>query len=554
MTTALLAALRGLKVTLFEASSQVGGTTATSAGTLWIPGNRHATKAGLSDNLDDARRYLDALIGSADPRGLRATYLASAADAVDYLEAHSSVLFRSAGIHPDYVELEGASFAGRAISPVEFDGRLLGRDFARVRAPLPHFMVLGGMMVGKADIGALLGRFRSWKNFIHSARLVTRYVVDRLRGFPRGTRLVMGNALAARLLHSLVRARVNVVYEARCEGLIFEQGQVIGVRLRHQGAVSEKRARCGVVLCAGGVGHNEALRGELGSHAFPSHSLSFEGNRGEGIQLARGAGAAFERSDPDFLWQPVSRVPGAAGTAGLYPHLFLDRAKPGLLAVDRSGRRFVNEGASYHHFVEGMRHRGMDSMGATPAYLICNASFVKAYGLGVVHPGTEDLRPWARIGYLTVAESLDSLARELGIDVEGLQCSVQQMNEAAVEGVDALFGKGSTEVSRFNGDPSHKPNPCLSALTEGPFVGLEIWPGESANSAGLMTSAEGEVLSYEGLPIPHLFACGNDMASIWRGAYPGPGATLGPAMVFAYRLVQRLAERVAATTDNANAD
>src|SRR6266699_3184206 len=35
-------------------------------------------------------------------------------------------------------------------------------------------------------------------------------------------------------------------------------------------------------------------------------------------------------------------------------------------------------------------------------------------------------------------------------------------------------------------------------------------------------------------PIRGLFAVGNDMHSIMRGAYPGPGVTLGPALVFAY--------------------
>jgi succinate dehydrogenase/fumarate reductase flavoprotein subunit len=540
MTTALVAALRGLKVTLFEASDQVGGTTATSAGTLWVPGNRHAAQAGLPDTVEKARTYLDALIGPEDPRGLRAAYLASAAQAIDELEANSSVLFRSAGTHPDYLELDGAAIAGRAISPAEFDGRLLGRDFRRVRAPLPHFMVLGGMMVGKADISALLGRFRSWSNFKHSARLVGRHVADRLKGFPRGTRLVMGNALVARLLHSLIRAGVTVVYGARCEGLLVEGGRVAGVRIRQQGTVTAHRAGAGVVLCTGGVGHHATLRRELGAHALNSQSLSFEGNRGEGIEAARRAGAALERSNPDFLWQPVSRVPGARGTTSLYPHLFLDRAKPGLLAVDRTGRRFVNEGASYHHFVEGMRRGGTGQGPAIPAFLICNASFVKTYGLGAVHPGTVNLRPWVQPGYLAVADSLDALAQALHINAEGLRESVRQMNEAAAQGLDPLFGKGSTEVSRFNGDPSNKPNPCLSPLEEGPFVGLEIWPGESANSSGLSTSIDGEVLDEAGRAIPHLYACGNDMASIWRGAYPGPGATLGPAMVFAYRLVQRL--------------
>jgi hypothetical protein len=34
--------------------------------------------------------------------------------------------------------------------------------------------------------------------------------------------------------------------------------------------------------------------------------------------------------------------------------------------------------------------------------------------------------------------------------------------------------------------------------------------------------------------VPKLFACGNDMNSIMDGAYPGPGITLGPALVFGY--------------------
>jgi hypothetical protein len=45
------------------------------------------------------------------------------------------------------------------------------------------------------------------------------------------------------------------------------------------------------------------------------------------------------------------------------------------------------------------------------------------------------------------------------------------------------------------------------------------------------------VLDTEGKVIPGLYACGNDMASVMAGSYPGPGTTLGPAIVFAYRAV-----------------
>ena len=38
-----------------------------------------------------------------------------------------------------------------------------------------------------------------------------------------------------------------------------------------------------------------------------------------------------------------------------------------------------------------------------------------------------------------------------------------------------------------------------------------------------------------------LYACGNDMGSIMAGTYPGPGTTLGPAMVFGYRAAKHAA-------------
>jgi 3-oxosteroid 1-dehydrogenase len=48
------------------------------------------------------------------------------------------------------------------------------------------------------------------------------------------------------------------------------------------------------------------------------------------------------------------------------------------------------------------------------------------------------------------------------------------------------------------------------------------------------------VLGGDGGPIAGLYACGNDMASVMRGHYPGPGITLGPGMVFAFRAAMAL--------------
>jgi succinate dehydrogenase/fumarate reductase flavoprotein subunit len=114
---------------------------------------------------------------------------------------------------------------------------------------------------------------------------------------------------------------------------------------------------------------------------------------------------------------------------------------------------------------------------------------------------------------------------------------VARHDRFAATGVDEDFGKGETELNRFNGDPAHKPNPCIGALGSAPFHAIAVWPAEIAVSTGLATDADARVLGADGAPIPGLYACGNDMASIMSGAYPGPGTTLGPATVFAYRAV-----------------
>jgi FAD binding domain-containing protein len=208
MTAALMAALEGCDVLLCEGTGQVGGTTATSAGTIWVPNSSASQKAGFEDSVEEATRYLDGLIPSGDGRPLRDAYLRSGPAIVDDLARRTQLQFVAAGKHPDYVDIPGSRVFGRALAPLPFDGRRLGAEFGRIRPPMHEFMVLGGMMVGKADIGHLVRRFKSFASFQHTAGLVLRYMVDRLR-HSRGARLVMGNALVARFYASLKDAGVG---------------------------------------------------------------------------------------------------------------------------------------------------------------------------------------------------------------------------------------------------------------------------------------------------------------------------------------------------------
>ena len=160
MTAALVSSLEGLDVLLCEKSDRVGGTSATSAGTVWVPGTRQSRKAGFTDNVADAKRYLEAVIAAPDKR--RDTYLETGPQVVDYLDQRSEVKFTAYTRHPDYLaNRPGATIGGRALAPLPFDGRLLGADFELVRPPIGEFMALGGMMIGRDDIEPLARPFAS---------------------------------------------------------------------------------------------------------------------------------------------------------------------------------------------------------------------------------------------------------------------------------------------------------------------------------------------------------------------------------------------------------
>jgi len=540
MTAALVGALEGLKVILCEKSDMVGGTTATSAGTVWIPGSRQSEAAGVPDRIEAAKTYLAAILGDDADDARLAAFLASGPVMLDYLQQRTSVAFAPPPVHPDYHAQPGAALGGRALGALPFDGRKLGEDFARVRPPRQEFMVLGGMMVGKTDIAPLLHPFHSLANLAHVSRLLARQAMDRIT-HARGTRLIMGNALVARLLLGLKQQCVAIRYDTQLRELIEDDGRIIGSVFGTSDGGIRIRARRGVVLASGGIGWSRELRDRLFPEGTQLYSMSPDSNAGEGILAAeRSHGEIVQDSRSPALWMPSSVMRQENGHLSVFPHIMLDRAKPGLIAVNSAGVRFVNEANSYHDFVEGMLHSHR-TIASIPSYLICDRSFVWDYGLGLIHPGTRDLARFIKSDYLFQGGSIAELARAIGVDGGALARTVERHNRFAATGIDDDFGRGSSELNRFNGDISNKPNPCLRRIGPGPYLAVAVWPSDLASSAGLRTDANGRVLTSTGKSIPGLYAAGADAASIFRGTYPGPGTMIGPAMVFAWRAAMDIA-------------
>lgn len=538
MAAALFAAIAGLKVLLVERTEYLGGTSALSAATTWIPMNRHSVEVTADDSFEKAERFLDGVVGNCSPAVQRRAFLESGPEAIATLEDKSQVRFRPYATHPDYEQdYEGATLRGRALEPVPFDGRGLGPDLALIRPPIPEFTILGGMMIDRTDIGHLLGLTKSWRSFRHAASILAWYGCDRLAG-RRSSRLVMGNALIGRMLASLKARRVPILLNATIKDLRADTGDVTGITVAQDGRERAIPTRRGIVLAAGGFNRHPARRAELLPQPTPAYSPAAPGHMGAMQDLALKLGARFGTGgDQPAFWAPVSVRTRADGSTAVFPHFVMDRSKPGTVCVDQTGRRFINESTSYHQFGKAMFAANANRP-TIPCFIITDAVGLKKYGLGMVRMGTRNIKPFLDDGYLVEAPTITALAAKLNMDAAALKATIDAMNRYAETGIDPEFGRGTTFYHRVNGDAAHGPNPTLGPIATPPFYAVRLYPGDIGAATGLVTDEWARVLKADGSPIAGLYACGNEAQSVMGGTYPGPGITIGPAITFAYRAVR----------------
>jgi 3-oxosteroid 1-dehydrogenase len=545
----LLAAVRaadeGLRVLVVEKADVVGGTSATSGGGIWIPDNHDMARHGLRDSIELAFGYVKACARglASDERVL--AYVETAKQMARYLAA-IGVPYRCMPRYADYYpHIDGALPGGRTMDPADFDAARLGRDALQcLRAANPGQLILGRIAIDTFEARTLIAREPGARWL--ALRLLLRYALDwpwRLRT-RRDRRLTAGQALVGGLLAALRERRLPLWTQTPLQSLLVEDGRVSGVRVQREGRAATVRARKGVLLAAGGFERNQALRERYLPHptqaAWTATPLGC--NTGDAIEAGAQAGAALHLMA--HCWGvPTIAVPGEDKHRGV----FVERSMPGCLVVNAQGQRFVNESCPYPEFQQAMHADHAKSDGAIPAWIVFDAEFRRKYPMGPLLPGEampDSRLPPHWLGTLYWRDdTLAGLARRIGVDAEGLAAGVARMNEFARTGVDVDFGRGGNVYDRYYGDDGVRPNPNLAPIAKGPFYAMKLYPGDIGTKGGLLTDHDARVLDAAGQPIEGLYCIGNNAASVMGPSYPGAGATLGPAMTFAYRAVAHMAGR-----------
>ena len=544
MSAAVTAAYEGLKVLVVEKAPVYGGTTARSGGWLWIPGTKLAKEQGIQEPAGAARAYLKHEATTHFDGARVDAFIENGPKAIDFFTSKTCVQFDMPPVFPDYhAEAPGGLPGGRSMVTRPFDARELGARVEQLAPPVPELTVFGMMLGSGKELWHFLRAFKSLESFWYVTKRFAGHLLDVVR-YGRGMTLTNGNALAGRLAKAAMDLNIPVWLSSPVKKLIVEGDAVVGVTVWREGKPVDGRVNRGVVLACGGFPHDIERRKEMFPHA-PTGREHFtpspEANTGDGLRLAEVVGGWVDPTIPNAAaWCPTSVTKRADGTQGVMPH-FIDRAKPGVIAVTKNGRRFTNEALSYHDFVQDLV-KATKGMPEVTCWLVCDHAHLREYGLGCVAPFPLPIGKHLKSGYLKRGNTLEALAKEIGVPVAALKEEVQTFNRDAVTGVDTKFGKGSTAYNRYQGDSLVKPNPCMAPIEKGPFYAIKIVVGEIGTFAGIATDASCQVLTKDKSKVKGLYAVGNDAASIMGGNYPGAGITLGPALTFGYVVGQVLAK------------
>lgn len=520
MAAALTAADSGLSTVVVEKGAMYGGTTGISGGGIWIPNNPTLKAKGHDDSRASVRRYLDLLTEDRVPAARLDAFVDQGPAAMELLEKSRWMRFfwvkGYADYHPEY---DGGRPRGRSVEALPFDTRQLGEDEKHQRpnslkGPL-------GLWITAKDYRDLAMVKRTWRGRWASVIAAWRVSSNMVR---RRHMATGGRALVARMRMALKEAGVPVWLRSPMTELVTDaQGTVTGVVVTRDGRAVRVGARHGVLLATGGFDHNREMREKyLPEGGRDDHSAGAVENVGDGILAGQALGAALDFMD-DAWWMPSVHHPSGATIP-----LVSERCIPPSVIVSSDGRRFTNESSPYVNFV----HDQLEG-GHTTAWFVMDAKARARYPFAQILPGLPFPKAFYENGTVHRADTVAGLARSIDVPADALTQTVERFNGFARTGKDTDFGRGDSAYDRYYGDPTMK-NPNLDELDKAPYYAIRIEVGDLGTKGGLVCDENSRVLREDGSAVAGLYATGNTSAAVMGNEYAGPGATIGPAIVFGY--------------------
>lgn len=521
LTAAIRAADAGARVLVLEKTALVGGSTAVSAGVVWVPLNHHLAEVGITDTREEALAYVRRLSGRvADPELLELC-VDRGAEMLAYLEAHTPLRMAAMAKFADYYaayDVPGKKPGGRSCEPYPFP----------VGDQLPDW---AGRIQTKVAV-----RGQTARNMLAEDLGQIPRAPDELARREREDVRTKGSAIVAALLRGVLDRGIEVRTQTRAERLLGSDATVRGIRcVSADGSTRDIEVSHGVVLASGGFEWNRDLVSAfIGYELYP---ISPRHATGDGQIMGMEAGALL--GNMHSYWGSGAMVDPSDLSAGSPTPTFDEaRAAGGTLIVNADGERFVNEAAPYHDFAKAFGEFDSTTIAFRNeiAWMVFDHALRSRRSILSLRPG-EPVPDW-----VVSADTIGELAERLGIDPERLEATVGKFNAHAAEGADPQFDR-----------PRGMSGSKIRPVDRAPFYAVRIYPGTLGTNGGLRTDGHGRVRRARGGIIAGLYAAGNVAASPLGWGYPGGGATLWAGMTMAYLAGDHVARSPAPQTAGASA-
>ena len=327
-----------------------------------------------------------------------------------------------------------------------------------------------------------------------------------------------GPGLVNMLTASAKKRGIELRYRARALDLIYNGDRVQGVRVRHDGQVSELRGKSVVLACGGFQANPEWRTRYLGPGWDLAKVRGTRFNTGDGIRMALDIGAS-----PCGNWSGCHAV-GWEMNAPEFGDLavgdqFQKHSYPFAIMINATGKRFVDEGADFRNYTYAKYGRVILEQPGQFAWQIFDQK--------VKHLQRDEYR--IRQVTKVTADTIEELAKKLeGVNAEQFVRTIAEWNAAVRK--DIPFNPNLKDGRRTEGLAINKSN-WANTIDQPPFEAYAVTCGITFTFGGLRINTDCEVLNTDYQPIRGLYAAGELVGGLFYFNYPG-GSGLCAGAVF----------------------
>lgn len=332
------------------------------------------------------------------------------------------------------------------------------------------------------------------------------------------------DVLLTTLAGNLKRRGGALLLGTRARELCLDGRNCAGVRVQEGERSFAIKAKAVVLADGGFQGNADLVKRFISPRPDGLTQRSAGSGQGDALIMAEAAGARLTDAS-SFYGHLLAR--DSLTNPGLWPYPTMDTLVGGAIMVDRSGRRFLDEGLGGIALSNALA-RMADPLAATAVF-----DQIIWDGPGRAERAPPNSQLTAAGGTLLRAPDLTALATAIAVPADTLIETIAGYNRAIAAGGGGELNPPRTAGRMFGESRGSSKRVAPLPIVQPPFYAIHLAAGISYTMGGIEIDARSRVITRDGAPFPGLYAAGACTGGIEGGPLAGyvggylKAATLG---------------------------